>query len=57
MIDYCGPPHAFVGGEPYAFIAGTGISLFRVPGVLGDGRQTQVGPAVVEAGAVYVVDN
>ena len=55
--DDCGPPHAFVGGEPPALIAGAGVSLLRVPGVLGDGRQAQIGPAVVEAGAVHMVDD
>ena len=50
-------PQALVGGKPHTLISRAGISLLRVPGVLGDGCQAQVGLVVVEAAAVYVVDD
>ena len=57
VTDDCSPPQALVGGEPHALIAGAGISLLRVPGVLCYGCHAKVGPAVVEAEAVYMVDD
>ena len=57
VTDDCGPPQALVLSKPDALIARSRISLFRVPGVLSDSCQTEVGPAIVEAAAVYVVDD
>jgi len=56
VADYRRAPHAFIAGEPDALVSGARTSLFRVPRILSDGRQTQICPAVVEAAAVYVVD-
>jgi hypothetical protein len=50
-------PQPLVLREPDAFVAGPGIPLARVPGVLSDGGGAEVGPAIVQAIAVDVVDD
>jgi len=57
VADDGGAPEGLVFGEPDAFVSGAGVSFVCVPGVLGDGGQAEVGPAVVQAGAVHVVDD
>jgi hypothetical protein len=57
VADDGSAPEALIFGEPDAFVAGAGVSLFRVPCVLCDGSEAEVGAAVVEAVAVDVVDD
>ncbi len=57
IVPYSSAKPAFVLGKPYAFIAGTILTLSRVPGVLSNGSKTKIGPAIVQAIAIDVVDN
>ncbi len=57
VADDSRPPEPLIPGEPDAFITGPAAAFLRVPGVLSDSRQTQISPAVIETGAVNMVDD
>jgi len=56
-VPDCGAPPAFVFCEPDAFVSGTIFPFSGVLGVLRDGCGSEVRFSVVEAVAVYVVDD
>ena len=57
FADDGGAPEFFILIEADTFIAGAGITLFRVPCVLCNGGEAEVCAAVVEAVAVDVVND
>jgi len=42
IADNCGSPQTLITGKTDAFVAGTRVSLLRVPCVLGDGSQSRI---------------
>jgi len=57
VVPYSSAKPAFVLSKPYAFVARTILPHSRIPGVLSNCSKTKIGPSIVQAVAIDVVDN